>query len=173
MIENPQIHLDDLPKVQQLRFVSVERKYRYVLYIISTIWFIFLLIGLITLITFRIKDDNVLKWLLIGLWLGLYLFSLWFSNQAVKAKSYAVRGSDISFQSGVWFKSWITVPFNRVQHCELSKGLLDNTFNLVELKIYTAGGSGSDLAIPGLDPTIANRLKEFVIGKMKEVDEEE
>jgi len=173
MTDNPQIPLDNLPGVQELHFVPVDSKYKYVLYIISTIWFFILLLGLIVLFSFKISDNRILKWLLTGLWIGLYLFSLWFATQSARAKSYAIRNRDLSFQSGVWFKNWITVPFNRVQHCEISRGILDNSFNLVELKIYTAGGSGSDLVIPGLNPTIANQIKDFVIGKMKEMDEEE
>lgn len=173
MTDNPQVALDTLPGVQELQFTPVDSKHKYVLYIVSTIWFLIILIGLIAFFLFKINDNKILKWLLTAIWIGLYFFSLWFSTRSAKAKRYALRKRDLSFQSGVWFKNWITVPFNRVQHCEISKGVLDSSFDLVELRIYTAGGSGSDLVIPGLDPTIANQVKEYVIGKIMEMDEEE
>jgi len=40
------------------------------------------------------------------------------------------------------------------------------------LNVYTAGGNGSDLTIPGLLPNTAQRLKTFIIKKTA-IDEEE
>ncbi|NND35356.1 MAG: PH domain-containing protein, partial [Saprospiraceae bacterium] len=65
------------------------------------------------------------------------------------------------------------IPFSRVQHCEIIKGVIDNMIGLVELRIFTAGGSSSDLVIPGLTPDVAFALKEHIIGKISDDDEEE
>jgi membrane protein YdbS with pleckstrin-like domain len=58
-----------------------------------------------------------------------------------------------------------SVPFNRIQHSEINQGPLDRAYNLASLNIYTAGGSSSDLTIPGLPYDQAVKLREFVAKK--------
>jgi len=103
----------------------------------------------------------------------LLIFSLWFASASVDRKSYVLRQKDISYRTGVFFRDWITIPFSRVQHCELSRGILERTFGLAQLHVYTAGGSSSDISIPGLRDDVAMQMKEFVISKIKDLDEEE
>ena len=58
------------------------------------------------------------------------------------------------------------VSFNRIQHVSINRSVLDKWLALSTLKIFTAGGSGSDVKIPGLDPKIAEKLKEALAGKI-------
>ena len=163
----------DLPRVEKLQFVPIERSYANILYISYTIFFAVLLGVFLLFILPQIGLVYWLSWALLLCWVALYLLSLWFGYVGVRKKSYALRDKDISYKTGVFFEDWITVPFNRVQHCEITKGVLENAFGLVSLKVYTAGGSGSDLHIPGVKPEIAHQLKEFIINKIKLEDDEE
>ena len=83
-----------------------------------------------------------------------------------------MRSKDIVYRSGWLWRSTTTAPFNRVQHVMIDQGLIERQFQLSKLKIFTAGGSGSDLTIPGLNPETANTLKEFIVKKTT-ADEEE
>ncbi|MGB4960930.1 MAG: PH domain-containing protein, partial [Saprospiraceae bacterium] len=87
-------------------------------------------------------------------------------------QGYALRERDILFKSGVFFRSVIVIPFNRVQHCEIEQGPINRFFDLAVLSLYTAGGSSSDLKIPGLTMRMANNLKSFITDKVA-IDEEE
>ena len=71
----------------------------------------------------------------------------------------------------IWYSSTV-IPFNRVQHCEISQGPIERLFKLSELKIFTAGGASSDMSVPGLNPETAHRLKEYIVIKTG-MDEEE
>ncbi len=104
--------------------------------------------------------------------LALFLISIVLIYFQFHKKSYALRQKDIIYNSGLFWKSSIVIPFNRVQHCEVSQGPIDRMLNLSELKIFTAGGSSSDLSIQGLLPDTANRIKDFIIVKTG-LDEEE
>ncbi|HEY3385534.1 MAG TPA: PH domain-containing protein, partial [Saprospiraceae bacterium] len=75
---------------------------------------------------------------------------------------------DITYKSGWLWKSMVTVPFNRVQHCDLRQGLLDRRFGLSKLTIYTAGGQSTDLMIPGLLPETAEKLKTFILASTEQ-----
>lgn len=82
-----------------------------------------------------------------------------------RKRSYALRERDLTYKKGWIFSSMITIPFNRIQHTEISRGPIERKFELSTLKIYTAGGSTSDLSIPGLESEEAEQLKEFVAKK--------
>ncbi len=44
--------------------------------------------------------------------------------------------------------------------------MMDKMFKISSLKIFTAGGSGGDIIIPGLAPDLAQRLKEALAAKL-------
>ena len=87
-------------------------------------------------------------------------------------KGYAIRQRDIIYKKGWLWKSVTTVPFNRVQHCDIKQGLIERQFNLSSLNVYTAGGQNSDLTIPGLEFEMAEKYKAFIL-KTISSDEEE
>ena len=173
VFENTAIDAGHLPAVEHIAFTPIEPRYARVLYLSNSIFYIVLLIVLIILL---VSNLGLFHWITLSallLWIVLYLSSLWFAAESVKKKAYAIRQRDISYRTGIFFQQWITIPFNRVQHCEVSRSVFDNLFRLSELKIFTAGGSSSDISIPGLEPDIADALKEMIINKIKAQDEEE
>ena len=56
-----------------------------------------------------------------------------YSGLAFHYMGYALREKDISYRSGWLWRSMVTVPFNRVQHCEIKQGLIDRRFGLSRL----------------------------------------
>ncbi|MCB0687359.1 MAG: PH domain-containing protein [Saprospiraceae bacterium] len=171
--ENLPVNIEDLPEVQGGDFTPINKRYSRVLYLTNTLYFLMALFAVGIFILVQLGPFNWIAYAILLAWILLFLFSLWFASVSTARKSYMVRWHDISYREGVFFQSWITIPFTRVQHCEISKGVVDNIFGLVELRIFTAGGSSSDIVIPGLHPDIAFRLKEQIIGKIEDHDEEE
>ena len=55
----------------------------------------------------------------------------------------------------------------------MSQGPIERLFGLSNLHVFTAGGSSSDISIPGLTQVEANRIKEYILGKTVNTDEEE
>ena len=167
LFDNPQVDLLDLPEVDQLNFHALEPAYLKVSYISITIFFLFLLIpmGWVYFGSDIILELPYLILILLVGWLILFLFSLWLARKNYRIKAYALRDHDIIYKSGVVFFKLTTVPFNRVQHCEIKQGPIQRWFGLNTLQIFTAGGATSDLVIDGLNPERAKRLKEFIINK--------
>lgn len=79
---------------------------------------------------------------------------------------YAIRSHDVVHKHGVWWRTVTTIPFNRMQHCEISQGPIQNLFGLATLRVFTAGGSSSDLSIEGLEHDEARKVKDFIAGKI-------
>ena len=104
----------------------------------------------------------------VPLWVFVILFAIPFLTWpfvAVPRRGYVVRDRDIVFRQGVLFRSVTAVPFNRIQHVETSSTPLDRKFGIAALQLYTAGGSGGDLKIHGLDAGTAEQLRGFILEK--------
>ena len=170
---NEQLNVEQLPGIRDLNLTGLEKDFLKVLYfnrLIPVIVFTVLFIASLLFIPYEIP--SIYKWLFgIGLELLLLIFLL-ITPAVFRVKKYAIRRRDIIYHSGLIFQNTTIIPFNRVQHVELKSGPIDRMFGLSRLKVYTAGGSQSDLIIPGLNANTAAKLKEMIILKTS-VDEEE
>ena len=82
-----------------------------------------------------------------------------------KNLAYGLREKDITLKEGVVFRSGTTMPYSRVQHAEVNQSFVQRYFKIASLHLYTAGGSGADMTINGLDENLAEKIKSFIIGK--------
>ncbi|TXK71118.1 PH domain-containing protein [Mesonia sp. HuA40] len=93
----------------------------------------------------------------------LVLLGVFLSFKRYRSIGYALRQKDVIFQRGWLMKKTTVIPFNRIQHVASKQSFLDKKLGLAVLRIYTAGGSGSDISIVGLLPEEALKIKEFII----------
>ena len=168
---NDQILSSQIPDIANINYEKLDPNHlKAEVLTFSIIFGIISIIGLTVL--FVAANNNLLFW---GVLLGdiffataIYLFII----KAHKQKGYAIREKDILYKEGLLFKSETIIPFNRVQHVEVNQGAIDRMFGLAGLGIFTAGGSASDLTIPGLTPYQAHKIKDFLI-RITGHDEEE
>ncbi len=116
------------------------------------------------------------KWIyLLGILVFTIFIALIFYVQYLNWDSmkYAMRMKDMYFEKGWFYNMKVVVPFNRIQHATVVETFMDKTFGIAQLKIYTAGGGSSDLILPGLTPTEANSIRDFILKKGESIDEEE
>lgn len=162
---NLQVDVSSLPKYEEVELQPLVPKYLLKLHINTTISLLFLMGGAV--IAYSLLED--FRDYLLFLILLLFLIFGWsyFSNyQLMKRSGYALRQKDMIFTHGFLFQKSTVVPFNRIQHVSVERGVMDKLLNLATLKIFTAGGSGSDLSIPGLLPATAFSLKEELSYRM-------
>ncbi|MBK7429287.1 MAG: PH domain-containing protein [Saprospiraceae bacterium] len=170
---NESIDLDLLPAMEEVEWVPLEKNYRKIMYI-NTLFLWVLPIGWLVL-------SVIMNWWQYPVWTGLAMgitllipvLSTILVNPSFLVKSYAIRTHDILFQTGLISRSQTIMPFDRVQHCEINRGVLSRWLGLSELNIFTAGGSASDLSIPGLSEERAAELCQFILLKIDATDEEE
>ena len=173
LFENSQIDIDALPSLEEVNFTPLEKGYLNVRLISLFIFSAVILAGYFGIR--KAGSDDIPKEVLFVLpYVLLILTSVLFvvSILGVKRKGYALRNRDIIYKKGLLWKSKTTVPFSRIQHCEVKQGPIARLFNLAVLYIYTAGGSSSDISIPGLLPDTAQTMKSFVLQKIKSEEEE-
>lgn len=169
MFNNPQIATLELPKVQELQLVKVERSYLYILILNRLFGFLFPLVALITT-GFITNFEGWLEffWLGIAVILLLLLLSCLYSYISFPKRKYALRDHDIIYTEGLLLNTFTTVPFVRIQHTEISRSFLERKLNLSTLKIYTAGATGSDLFISGLPTETAQSINAFLTTKIND-----
>ena len=68
----------------------------------------------------------------------------------------------IKSELGIFTRIHTTAPFSRVQHIDVVQSILDRSFGLGKLVIYTAGTKGADLLIPGLPIQYAEYLRDYL-----------
>lgn len=159
---NLQIEVAALPRYEEVELTSLAPNYllkRHINTFISMMVFAGILGG----IYFFVSDDFPLyAFWGVGIVLVVILWSFYTNVQLMKRNGYALRELDIIYRRGFLFEKITVVPFNRVQHVSVERSLLDKMLNLSTLKVFTAGGSGSDVNIPGLNPETATSLKEEI-----------
>lgn len=82
-----------------------------------------------------------------------------------KVKGVALREHDIAYRSGLYWRKTVLLPFNRVQHAEVSSGPLQRKYGLASLKFFTAGGGSVDLKVDGLMRERAEAIRTFIMEK--------
>jgi len=172
MFSNPDIDIDTLPKIDSSLFNHLDYKYKNVLVIKSIIFSIVLLAGYFTFYFLGSVKNSQVVHLLILLFLAIIVTSnIILTVLGFKKKLYKLRKHDLIYKSGILWTSETSVPFVRVQHSEVIQGPIERIFGLAKLKLYTAGGSTSDLSVPGLKPDTAEELKDFITKRIQEEEE--
>lgn len=79
-----------------------------------------------------------------------------------RAWGYWMDGEDLRLRHGVWVRTEILVPLDRVQHIDLSQGPLEKSFGVSRLIVHTAGTQYSRVALPGLSRHDAERMRDEI-----------
>lgn len=164
--DNKQILIQDLPDFTETDPEKLDKEYMWVMFLTRSIFSTIIITGLIIAAVYiRSGEFFILKIIAITLISGIFILYTITAKKAFNRKSYIVRQKDIIYKSGLMFNSITAIPFNRIQHIEVTTGPIEKIFRLCSLKIYTAGGMQSDITIPGLNFEKAAKIKSFVISK--------
>jgi len=174
MFSNYQVDIDQLPSIKDIDYQSLQKEYLNVELIATSIfWALVALVLIIVLFIVDVIDQSWLKYLILFGTMGLAILSYVIVLLQFRRKKFALREHDIIYSSGLVWRQKTVVPFNRIQHVEVTEGPIDRLFDLSKLNIYTAGGSSSDLTVPGLIPSRAESIKHYILNKNRQLDEEE
>lgn len=153
-----------LPQYEEVEFNPVSGKYLLKTNVQTGISLFFVLIAFGAMFFFDVD-----RWTLIVASVVIplfFAFRFWNNYMLQKKYGYALREKDILYRRGFFVTAVTIVPFNRIQHVSISRDVWDKFLGISSLQIFTAGGSGSDISIPGLTPELSQRLKEALAGKI-------
>jgi hypothetical protein len=172
MFENTEIPLESLPSVDDVSWQPIARSYlaeliaghAITLAIVLTAAFGGTALGIID------APASLVRGIALYAAVHLLVVAVW-SPLSVRCRGYALREHDLLYRLGVLRRKLIAIPFNRIQHVETTSGVTERLFGLATLVVYTAGGSGGDLKIRGLETERAHRLREHILRRAGQADE--
>ena len=112
-------------------------------------------------------------------WLTLFfllyvIFCYIWAKLTYRFWGYELSEDAIKIEKGVIWKKYISIPYGRVQNVDIYRGVFARLLGLSDLQIQTAGysgyrrhGMGTEGRLPGLDPQIAEQLREELVKKVK------
>ena len=171
---NNPIDITQLPKFEEVKLKGLNPKYITVLLFNFSVLLILIIGGFSTLFYFKQDAFTNTIWMAIVVGLVLFLAGLVvFTKFSFHKKGYAFREHDAIYKSGLISETTTIIPFNRVQHVALHQGFISRKLGLASVELFTAGGSSSDLEIPGLLLTDAQLIKNLVSQKINSPKQDE
>ena len=164
---NNPIDIAQLPKFEEVQLKGLNPKYITVLLFNFSLLLILVIVGFSTLFYFNQDAFSKAIWIAIVVGIVLFLVGLVvFTKFSFQKKGYAFREHDAIYKSGLISETTTIIPFNRVQHVALHQGFISRKLGLASVELFTAGGSSSDLEIPGLLLADAQIIKNLVSQKI-------
>ena len=163
---NETIDTTQLPRSEEVVFTPLQPSYWKVTLLNLSILFVIIWAGLVLNFIFNEEFVDYRLESIIG---GIVLTALilLFSRIAFRKKGFAFRQHDVLYRSGVISTNTIVIPYNRVQHVALHEGFISRSFGLAKVQVFTAGGSSSDIEIPGIEKGQAENIKQLLMGKIQ------
>ncbi|MFL9843394.1 PH domain-containing protein [Flavobacterium rhizosphaerae] len=168
---NETIDTLNLPRYEDVALTPLHFSYLRIIYINIAFWFV--IIDIAAAAAFYFIEEIRLYWLPVTLsYLVIMLIVLLVQVISFKNKGFAFRTHDVIYQSGAIAITNTVIPYTRIQHVAQHEGLLSRWFGLATVEIYTAGGVGGDIKIPGLEKQHATAIKKLLTGKVEQKAEE-
>lgn len=79
-----------------------------------------------------------------------------------------IEDDQLIIRSGVLKKTVAQVPFDRIQTIDFEQNLIHQAFNVIGLKIDTAGTAGSEIKMHALTKGKAEELRRFILSQKRE-----
>ena len=109
------------------------------------------------------------KWTLLYI-LGLVSFGvLLFSVLSYFKYFFYILNDELVVEKGVFQKSRMNIPFERIQTINFEQSLLHQLFNVIKVEVDTAGSKGNELSFSALGLPVANALREQVMQKKSQL----
>lgn len=130
------------------------------------------------LFTDSIGDDNsgwflageFLYWISVTFLIAIIICFLW-AKLTYHFYRYELTDAGFRKELGVIYKTYVTIPYDRIQNVDIYRGILDRILGLSSLNIQTAGASGTVGAegrLPGLSREVAEQLRDELIERARQ-----
>lgn len=128
---------------------------KYLRIIVRQIWPI-LLIVLINPTSDRGKYITVIV-------LGVAFISLLYALVAYTRFYFFIQNNELCVRSGVFRKTVLNVPFDRIQSVDFKRNVVHQALNVVSVQVDTAGSKGSEIEFDAIDFPRAEELRDIVL----------
>lgn len=115
--------------------------------------------------------------MIITIVMAVVFISLIYSILAYTRYYFFIQNNELCVRSGVFRKTVLNVPFDRIQSVDFKRNVVHQFLNVVSVQVDTAGSKGSELELDAIDQSIAEELRDVILeykrGKISVVDNDE
>lgn len=101
---------------------------------------------------------------LIGL---IWAFVFWYPSAAYRNAGWRLTEAGLEIRRGVFWRSEISIPRDRVQHVDVHQGPIARPYGLAKVVVHTAGTLNASVELDGINYDVAQKLRERIVA-MKE-----
>lgn len=171
---NLEINPNELKNVQELSFNLINKKYLNVSRVKTTIIWISILAAIwIAYIFMSTKDKSLSSLALILGVIGSSVCAIGLAiNQVVLHKAYLFRGYslrelDITYRKGVFLSKYTTMPYSKIQQVSVRQDPISRLFGLYNIDLKNGSQDLSALTIHGLEKEEAEKIKSYILRKIR------
>jgi uncharacterized protein len=95
--------------------------------------------------------------LLIGIWIAGFA-----PPRRWRHWGYAFTGSELHVAHGWWTQVHTIVPATRVQHIDVTQGMIERGFGVAKLVLHTAGTDANIVVLPGIARSTAEEIRDAI-----------
>ena len=106
------------------------------------------------------KDSYFAMWII-----GISILSAILSIVSYFKFYYYVKDDELVIEKGIFQKTKLNVPFDRIQTVNFKQNILHQIFKVVSLEIDTAGSKGNEFSITALKKNEAEAIRDFLIAQ--------
>lgn len=149
-------------------------------------WFFIIIIASFWIAAFLSGGDELsqgreswsfLNWLWVIIPMFLVICFVW-AKLTYKYYRYELTDKGFRKESGVIYKKYVTIPYDRIQNIDIYRGILARILGLSDLHIQTAGmsavvsqyataGMGSEGRLPALPKDVAEQLRDELVDRSR------
>lgn len=123
------------------------------------------------LVIFFSRKGTGLTLILVGIFLAIAIVSFLISMMSYYQFYYYVKGEELHIKKGVFRKTEIQIPFNRIQSVDFQQNVIHQLFGVVSLKVDTAGSKTQEISFDALSKEDAQFLRNYILRKKAETEQ--
>jgi membrane protein YdbS with pleckstrin-like domain len=161
------------PKSVWLFFFSFVLRW-FIVIILLSLWVAGFLGGL----SESLNNGGAILWLCFIIFVSLVLSFVW-AKLTYHFYRYELTEDGFRKESGVLYKKYVTIPYDRIQNIDIYRGILARMLGLSDLQIQTAGSSaaisrygmagvGAEGRLPGLSREVAEQLRDELVRRARQ-----
>ncbi|MGB3467189.1 MAG: PH domain-containing protein [Cyclobacteriaceae bacterium] len=101
---------------------------------------------------------------------AIYIF---FSIYSYLRFYYHIKDGEIIIKKGVFTRTTINLPFEKIQTIDFKQNLIQQIFGVVEFAIDSAGSSKKEVSLSAISSAHAEKLREYILSEKKNIAHEE
>lgn len=124
--------------------------------------------GVISLAVFFRKVEFS-EWILYACILTILALYVFFSIYSYLKFYYYLKEGEIVIKKGIFTKTTINLPFEKIQTIDFKQNLIQQVFGVVEFTIDSAGSKKQEVSLSAVPLEMAEQLREYILQEKKSI----